>query len=49
MAITIYHSPGCGTSRNALAALSADGDQVAIHLSGPTEPLKSPTGEETNP
>jgi arsenate reductase len=37
MEITIYHNPGCGTSRNALAALRAAGHEPRIF-----EYLKTP-------
>ena len=37
MQITIYHNPGCGTSRNALAAIRAAGHEPRI-----VEYLKTP-------
>ncbi len=37
MNITIYHNPGCGTSRNALAAIRASGHEPVV-----IEYLKTP-------
>ncbi len=41
MNITIYHNPGCGTSRNALAAIRAAGHEPVI-----IEYLKAPPTRE---
>ena len=41
MNITIYHNPGCGTSRNALAAIRAAGHEPVI-----IEYLKTPPTRE---
>ena len=41
MQITIYHNPGCGTSRNALAAIRAAGHEPRI-----VEYLKTPPTRE---
>ena len=41
MQITIYHNPGCGTSRNALAAIRAAGHEPRI-----IEYLKTPPTRE---
>jgi arsenate reductase (glutaredoxin) len=41
MTVTIYHNPGCGTSRNALAMIRATGIEPAI-----VEYLKTPPSRE---
>lgn len=41
MAITIYHNPKCGTSRNVLAMIRASGEEPEI-----VEYLKTPPGRE---
>ena len=41
MQVTIYHNPNCGTSRNALAAIRADGHEPRI-----VEYLKTPPTRE---
>jgi arsenate reductase len=41
MQITIYHNPGCGTSRNALAAIRAAGHEPLI-----VEYLKTPPSRD---
>ena len=42
MAVTIYHNPDCGTSRETLAAIEAAGEQPEI-----IEYLKTPPSRET--
>lgn len=42
MAITIYHNPDCGTSRNTLAMIRQSGEEPEI-----VEYLKSPPSRET--
>ena len=41
MAITIYHNPKCGTSRNVLAMIRASGEEPEV-----IEYLKSPPGRD---
>jgi arsenate reductase len=41
MAITIYHNPGCGTSRNTLAMIRQSGEEPEV-----IEYLKSPPSRE---
>jgi arsenate reductase len=42
MTVTIYHNPGCGTSREALRLIEASGEQPKI-----VEYLKTPPSRET--
>lgn len=41
MSVTIYHNPGCGTSRNALAMIRASGEEPVV-----IEYLKTPPPRE---
>ncbi|MEM8794664.1 MAG: arsenate reductase (glutaredoxin) [Pseudomonadota bacterium] len=41
MAVTIYHNPKCGTSRNTLAMIRASGEEPEV-----IEYLKTPPGRE---
>lgn len=41
MAVTIYHNPDCGTSRNTLALIRASGEDPVV-----IEYLKTPIGRE---
>ena len=43
MAITIYHNPKCGTSRNVLAMIRASGEEPEV-----IESLKTPPGRDTD-
>lgn len=42
MAVTIYHNPACGTSRNTLAMIRAGGEEPTV-----VEYLKTPPSRET--
>jgi arsenate reductase (glutaredoxin) len=42
MSVTIYHNPGCGTSRNVLAMIRASGEEPEI-----VEYLKHPPSRES--